>query len=109
MGIFQRPVALGVKIAQAGNFFIMFVIAGYYFSATFVSTFQCSPIRTNWDPASVENPKCIDNDQFRVINASMNIATSVILIALPFPALLSVKRRSKELWQFLFLIGLGLV
>lgn len=107
MGIFRRPIAIGVKIAQIGNFVAMGVIACYYLGATFVSTFQCRPISHNWNP--VENPVCIDNDQFRIANASMNIITSVALIALPFPALLSVERRSKELWQFLFLVGLGLM
>lgn len=107
LGIFRRPIALGVKIAQAGNFVTIGVVGCYYLGATMVSTFQCSPISHNWDP--VENPTCIDNDRFRIANASMNIITSVALIALPFPALLSVERRSRDLWQFLFLVGLGLM
>ena len=106
MNIFKKPVLLSAKVARYCNFALMAIIAAYYFAGTMVSTFQCDPIRKAWQ-GSLKG-KCIDNDQFRVANAYMNAFTSVMLVLLPFPALLSTEHRSKQLWQFLGLIAIGL-
>ncbi|KAF4447084.1 hypothetical protein F53441_9383 [Fusarium austroafricanum] len=106
MNIFSKPVILSTKIARYFNFALMGVIAAYYTAGTLVSTFQCNPIRKAWQGDL--DGTCIDNTQFRIANAYINSITSVLLVLMPFPALLSTEHRSKEIWQFLFLIALGL-
>lgn len=107
MNIFRNAVTVTVRTSRALNYLLTFVIAAYYFGGTFVSLLQCTPIQKAW--RSSTPGKCINNDQFREANGYMNIITSLWLIIMPFPALLSVQRRNKELWQFLGLVGLGLM
>ncbi|KAF5564198.1 integral membrane protein [Fusarium phyllophilum] len=106
MNIFSKPVLLSTRIARYANFALMGVIIAYYTGGTLVSTFQCNPIRKAWQGDL--DGTCIDNTKFRVANAYINSFTSVLLVLIPFPALLSTGHRSKEIWQFLFLIALGL-
>ncbi|KAF5001238.1 hypothetical protein FGRMN_1181 [Fusarium graminum] len=106
MNIFSKPVLFSTKFARYGNFALMGIIAIYYTAGTLVSTFQCSPIQKAWQGDL--DGKCIDNTQFRVANAYINSLTSILLVVMPFPVLLSTGHRSKELWQFLGLIALGL-
>lgn len=107
MNIFKKPVLVSVKIAQISNYALMAVITLYYTAATMVSAFQCDPVRKAW-MSDVEG-HCIDNTQFRIANAYINAFTSVTLVIMPFPVLLMRESRSKEVWQFLSLIALGLV
>ena len=107
MHIFRNAISRTVRISRAVNYFLAFVIAGYYTGGSLVSLLQCTPVHKAWDSATPGT--CINNDQFRLANGFINIITSVWLIVMPFPALLSVKRRNKELWQFLGLIALGLM
>ncbi|KAF5539469.1 feruloyl esterase b [Fusarium mexicanum] len=106
MNIFSKPVLLSTRIARYANFALMGIIIAYYTGGTLVSTFQCNPIRKAWQGDL--DGTCIDNTKFRVANAYINSFTSVLLVLIPFPALLSTGHRSKEIWQFLFLIALGL-
>ncbi|KAF5639082.1 integral membrane protein [Fusarium sp. NRRL 52700] len=106
MNIFSKPVLLSTKIARYANFALMCVIIAYYTAGTLVSTFQCDPIRKAWQGDL--DGTCIDNTKFRVANAYINSLTSALLVLIPFPVLLSTGHRSKEIWQFLFLIALGL-
>ncbi|KAF5657229.1 feruloyl esterase [Fusarium heterosporum] len=106
MNIFSKPVLLSTKFARYGNFALMGIIAMYYTAGTLVSTFQCNPIQKAWQGDL--DGKCIDNTKFRVANAYINSLTSILLVVMPFPVLLSTGNRSKELWQFLGLIALGL-
>ena len=107
MNIFRNAVTPTVRISRVVNFVLAFVIASYYTAGSFVSLLQCTPVHKAWDSATPGT--CINNDQFRLANGYINIITSAWLIAMPFPALLRVKRRNKELWQFLGLIALGLM
>ncbi|PNP83725.1 hypothetical protein FNYG_02942 [Fusarium nygamai] len=106
MNIFSKPVLLSTRIARYANFDLMGVIVAYYTGGTLVSTFQCNPIRKAWQGDL--DGTCIDNTKFRVANAYINSFKSVLLVLIPFPALLSTGHPSKEIWQFLFLIALGL-
>lgn len=106
MGIFRQPVLLSVKLARIANFGLIGIIIAYYTAGTLVSMFQCSPIEKAWIGAT--EGKCIDNTQFRVANAYINAFTSISLVIMPFPVLLATEHRSKELWQFLGLISIGL-
>lgn len=107
MGVFRRPVLMSARVAQVANYVLIAVVGGYYFGGTLVSTFQCDPIRKAWMP-DVEG-KCIKNDLFRLANGYINCITSLWIIILPFPVLLSMERKNKELVQFLGLVGLGLM
>lgn len=107
MNIFHHAVTQTVRVSRTINYGLAFVIASYYTAGSLVSFFQCTPVHKAWDSATPG--KCIDNDQFRLANGYINIITSVWLIIMPFPALLSVQRRNKELWQFLGLVALGLM
>lgn len=107
MNIFHHAITKTVRVSRIVNYGLAFVIAGYYTAGSLVSFFQCTPVHKAWDSATPG--KCIDNDQFRLANGYINIITSVWLIIMPFPALLSVQRRNKELWQFLGLVALGLM
>lgn len=107
MGIFRQPAILSVHIAQISNYVLMTVVGHYYLSATFVSAFQCNPVHKAWQP---DQPgRCIENDPFRLVNGYINCITSIWLIVLPFPALLMIERRSRELLEFLGLVSLGLM
>ncbi|KAM0340568.1 hypothetical protein ACHAPU_010405 [Fusarium lateritium] len=106
MNIFSKPVLLSTRFARYGNFVLMGIIVMYYTAGTLVSTFQCNPIQKAWQ-GDLEG-KCIDNAKFRVANAYINSLTSILLVLMPFPVLLSTGHRSKEIWQFLGLIALGL-
>lgn len=107
LGVFRRPVLTGARIAQIANYVLIGVVGGYYFGGTLVSTFQCDPIHKAWMP-DVEG-KCIKNDQFRLANGYINCITSLWIIILPFPVLLGMERKNKELLQFLGLVALGLM
>ncbi|KFH43000.1 hypothetical protein ACRE_062790 [Hapsidospora chrysogenum ATCC 11550] len=107
LAVFRRPVLTGARIAQIANYVLIGVVGGYYFGGTLVSTFQCDPIHKAWMP-DVEG-KCIKNDQFRLANGYINCITSLWIIILPFPVLLGMERKNKELLQFLGLVGLGLI
>ncbi|KAF4946198.1 hypothetical protein FSARC_14249 [Fusarium sarcochroum] len=106
MNIFSKPVLWRVRIARYFNFALMGVIVCYYTAGTFVSAFQCNPIRKAWQGDL--DGTCIDNNQFRIANAYINSFTSILLVLIPFPVLLSTEHRNKEIWQFLGLIALGL-
>lgn len=107
MDIFKKPVLRRIKFLRYCNFTLMGVIVCYYTAATLVSMFQCTPIRKVWNSSLPGT--CIDNDHFRIPNAYINSITSALLVIIPFPALLTMEHRSKELWQFFGLISLGLV
>ncbi|KAM0550204.1 hypothetical protein ACHAPJ_009052 [Fusarium lateritium] len=107
MNIFNKPVLWTTKVARYCNFALMGAIVIYYTAGTFVSAFQCKPIRKAWQGDL--DGTCINNNQFRIANAYINSFTSILLVLMPFPALLSTGHKNKEIWQFLALIALGLV
>ncbi|KAK2590611.1 hypothetical protein QQS21_011713 [Conoideocrella luteorostrata] len=107
MNIFRTAISPGVLAAQIINYALTFTVAANYLGATFVSALQCIPVSKAWN---MDTPgKCINNDMFRLANAYVNILTSAWIIVMPFPTLLSVEHRKRELLQFLGLVALGLI
>ncbi|EFR01756.1 hypothetical protein MGYG_04758 [Nannizzia gypsea CBS 118893] len=73
---------------------------------TFPTVFQCKPIRAYWD-RSVPH-KCIENAQWRVSYALLNVITDFFILFLPIreSILLLSGRRDKILVIFIFSLGL---
>lgn len=78
----------------------------YYGAATFVATFQCNPVRKAWMTATPGT--CIDNNEFRLATAWINVITSFALVFTPLPALHKMKDRRPEVSELIGLIMLGL-
>ena len=107
MEIFHTAQAGLVRISRITNYVLAAVITSYYIGGTMASLFQCSPVSKAWN--SDLSGTCINNTQFRLANGYINILTSAWIIIMPFPTLLTLKRRSSEVWQLLFLVSLGLM
>lgn len=105
MKIFHNSTVGIIHISRIVNYVLAIIIAAYYTAGSLVSLLQCTPVHKAWHRDAPGT--CIDNERFRLANAYINIITSVCLVAIPFPALLSVKRRNREIWQFMGLIALG--
>lgn len=85
----------------------IYLIIGAYSSAFLVSIFQCTPIDKTWNKKT--NGICIDLVAFRMSTAVFNVITSVLVIAIPIPTLVRVKKQRPEVKQLIGLILLGLV
>ncbi|EOD46297.1 putative integral membrane protein [Neofusicoccum parvum UCRNP2] len=105
--LFKRADSLTVRITRVLVYLTTFVVVGYYGAATIVSIFQCTPIEKSYFSKTPGN--CIDLVQFRFSGHAVNIITSIMVIAIPLPALFQMKDKRPEIKQLLFLILLGLV
>ncbi|KAJ8110056.1 hypothetical protein OPT61_g6996 [Boeremia exigua] len=83
------------------------LIIGAYSSAFLISIFQCTPVSKTWDKKV--NGTCINMVAFRMSTAVFNLVTSVLVIAIPIPTLVKLKKHRPEVKQLLGLILLGLV
>ena len=81
------------------------IVVGCYGASFLVSIFECTPVSKIWHPK--EKGTCINLTAFRYSTAVINILTSVLVIAIPLPALFRIKRRGSEVTQIIFLILLG--
>ncbi|MCJ1313891.1 hypothetical protein MMC25_007571 [Agyrium rufum] len=72
----------------------------------FLDIFQCVPVSAVWDP-TVQNPRCIDLDSGLIVCSSINIATDVLILALPVPKLWALKISTEKKVQLIgiFLVG----
>ncbi|OJD36119.1 uncharacterized protein BKCO1_1300054 [Diplodia corticola] len=105
--LFKRADSTTVRITRVLVHLTTFVVVGYYVSATLISIFQCNPIRKSY--LSKTPGACIDLTQFRFSGHAVNIATSIMVICIPLPALFKMKDKRPEIKQLLFLILLGFV
>lgn len=83
------------------------LIVCVYSSAFLISIFQCTPISKTWNKKA--NGTCIDLVAFRMSTAVFNLITSVLVIAIPIPALVKLKKHRPEVKQLIGLILLGSV
>lgn len=83
------------------------LIVGVYFSAFLISIFQCRPISKTWNKKA--GGTCIDLVAFRMSTAVFNLITSVLVIAIPIPTLVKLKKHRPEVKLLIGLILLGLV
>lgn len=85
----------------------IFLILGAYSSAFLVSIFQCTPISKTWNKKAAGT--CIDLVAFRMSTAVFNLITSVMVIAIPIPTLMRLKKHRPEVKSLMGLILLGSV
>lgn len=85
----------------------IYLILGVYSSAFLISIFQCTPISKTWNKKVVGT--CIDLVAFRMSTAVFNLITSAMVIAIPIPTLMKLKRHRPEVKSLIGLILLGSV
>ncbi|KAF9696072.1 hypothetical protein EKO04_006133 [Ascochyta lentis] len=85
----------------------IYLILGVYSSAFLISIFQCTPISKTWNKKV--DGTCIDLVAFRMSTAVFNLITSVLVIAIPIPTLVKLKKHRPEVKQLIGLILLGSV
>ncbi|KAJ4311721.1 hypothetical protein N0V94_007807 [Neodidymelliopsis sp. IMI 364377] len=96
-----------IRITRIAIWGTIYLIIGVYSSAFLISIFQCTPISKTWDKKVVGS--CIDLVAFRMSTAVFNLITSVMVIAIPIPTLVKLKKHRPEVKQLLGLILLGSV
>ncbi|PSN63815.1 hypothetical protein BS50DRAFT_461670, partial [Corynespora cassiicola Philippines] len=89
-------------------YFMHFVAFGFGISSIFVNLFQCNPFSKAWD--SDASGTCVRMDIFFYYNASMMLATDMVLYAMPviFTRKLQLRRPQRIGLNCLFALG-GLV
>ncbi|KAH0368598.1 hypothetical protein KCU65_g3807, partial [Aureobasidium melanogenum] len=83
-----------------------FCTVGYGLGAIFSSLFACVPVRANWDLA-IPASRCINKKAFYIGNGAMNIATDLMILALPIPIVwrLTLELRQKIILSVVFTLG----
>lgn len=81
-----------------------FVLA-YSLVQIFAIIFQCLPIKAIWD-TSIEG-RCINVNDVYLVCSSMNIATDVIILAMPMPRLWKLRISQTEKLQLCIIFALG--
>ncbi len=82
------------------------IAIGWMVSATLSTVFMCNPPRRTWDPFHTEE-SCIDYPALLFATSALNIATDLILMAIPIPLVLQLKvDKQKKIWILLtFAVG----
>lgn len=88
------------------GYFVLLVVYGLW--TFFSSIFTCWPIEAYWMSVMGVQGRCMDNTSLTFSNAAINIATDIILIAVPMPLLwrLQIPRRQKYVLMGLFCLGI---
>ena len=82
----------------------IFVLA-YSLVQIFATIFQCTPIKTIWDPSV--KVRCINSNNVYLVCSSLNIATNVIILAMPMPKLWKLQMARTEKVQLSIIFALG--
>lgn len=84
--------------------FVFLVIYGLW--AVLGTIFTCYPVSKYWD-FTVQGGKCLDRNAITYANAGINIATDVVLLAIPIPLLknLQISRKQKYILMGVFFCG----
>ena len=85
---------------------VMGVIVVYGLWTFFASVFTCWPIPYFWNK-TIENGKCLNLMGYWFSNAALNIASDILLLALPMPVLKSLKLPKKQKLGLVLVFGLG--
>ncbi|KAI9681320.1 MAG: hypothetical protein M1817_002603 [Caeruleum heppii] len=87
-------------------FTMMAIVIGAYVPTSFISILSCNPAAQTWD-LTVTGGKCINKPVFYIATASINVATDVLMLLLPWPMVwnLQMPRRQKIGLVFIFLTG----
>lgn len=88
------------------GYFVLLVVYGLW--TFFSSIFTCWPIETYWMFVVGAQGACMDKTGLTFSNAAINIATDIVLIAVPMPLLwrLQIPRRQKYVLMGLFCLGI---
>ncbi|KAL2066921.1 hypothetical protein VTL71DRAFT_1345 [Oculimacula yallundae] len=106
-GLFKKADSRLVRISRILNWILAAVVVIFYTSTFIASIFQCIPIQKAWIPKA--KGTCIDKTAFRYAGHSVNLITSIWVIALPLPVLFQLSNRAREITQIIFLVLLGSV
>lgn len=86
---------------------VALVLIGLWSTAlVLVSVFACRPIRAFWDK-SVTNPHCVADLPQWYVNAAGNIATDILIFALPIPVLWRLNLPRSQRLSLIGIFGLG--
>lgn len=96
-----------IRLTRLAIWGTIYLIVGVYSSAFLISILQCTPIDKTWNKKT--DGTCIDMVAFRMSTAVFNLITSVLVIAIPIPTLVRLKKLRPEVKQLIGLILLGLV
>jgi len=74
---------------------LIFVVTSYSIASVFVVIFSCFPVAKSWD-TTVAGGYCINLPVFYVANLSLNSATDIAVLILPFPMLFGVQMPMRD-------------
>lgn len=109
MTILSTTNQLIVRISRVLNYITIVVIVCFFTSVTLTTVFGCVPIKKkNW---YTQTPgTCINNLMtVNYVTSTVNVVTSLLLIYIPLPILLRMRKRRIEIRQLIALILLGLI
>jgi hypothetical protein len=81
-------------------------IISYGIWGIFSAIFTCIPIHAFWD-FGYAGAKCLDKKFMWFFNASLNLLTDIILVALPMPVLKQLDLPKKQKIGLMCIFGLG--
>ena len=105
--LFKKAHSRLIRATRIATYGTTVLIIGCYVAAFFVSIFQCNPVSKSWH--SKQPGTCIDLSKFRFCTAAVNIITSMLVIAIPLPALSRIRHTRPEVTELMGLILLGMV
>ncbi|KAL4806376.1 hypothetical protein BDV18DRAFT_160445 [Aspergillus unguis] len=74
----------GQKVAVRRTIWLLLIVNAISALATFlITTFNCMPIASNWDPAGYPDKKCINFADFVTGTASASIVTDFLVLLMP--------------------------
>ncbi|KAF3395786.1 hypothetical protein F1880_007141 [Penicillium rolfsii] len=76
---------------------------------TFISIFQCSPIKAYWDVSPDYPYKCLNNGSIVFSASVINIFTDFLVTALPMPLIWSLKLPARQRLAVISIFGLGII
>jgi hypothetical protein len=86
---------------------VFVAISAYAFSTIVATILQCNPIARNWD--RTRNGSCIDLVAFWYANAIANIASDVVIVALPTRLVWRLQLPRAQKWGLYVILSLGLL
>lgn len=96
-----------IRITRLAIWGTLYLIVGAYSSAFLISIFRCTPISKTWNKKVAGT--CIDLVAFGMSTAVFSLITSAVVIAIPIPTLMKLKKHRPEVKSLVGLILLGSV
>ncbi|KAJ5702863.1 hypothetical protein N7488_010411 [Penicillium malachiteum] len=96
---------------QVAAYFVGAIVLGLGISVFFQTIFQCSPIAYGWDP-KIADGSCINQTIVYRAVSPINVATGVMIVALPIPLIWRLHTRTSQklaLTGVFLLSGLGII